>query len=54
MHRVSAKCDWRFACLQVGWVFNQSSEERDFIMHTDEIKQVAMMQVRELCVCVFG
>ncbi|KAF5830350.1 NPL4 family-domain-containing protein [Dunaliella salina] len=29
---------------KVGWVYNQSTEERDFIMHADEVKQVAMMQ----------
>jgi len=36
-------------CLQVGWIFNQSTEERDYIMHVDEVKQMASMQV-----CVLG
>ena len=30
---------------KVGWIFSQSKQERDFIMHTGELLQVAAMQV---------
>ncbi len=37
--------------VQVGFIFTQSTAERDFIMHTDEVIQAAGVQVR-LAACV--
>lgn len=33
---------------KVGWIFSQSTADRDFIMSVDEIKQISAMQV-EIC-----
>ena len=39
---------------KVGWIFSQSKHERDFIMHTNEVLQVAAMQVRYVWALGFG
>lgn len=39
---------------KVGWIFSQSKHERDFIMHTNEVLQVAAMQVRYVWVLAYG
>ena len=32
---------------KVGWIFTQSAAERDYIMSSEEVQQMAAMQVRE-------
>ncbi len=31
---------------KVGWIFTQSAAERDYIMSSEEVQQMAAMQVR--------
>lgn len=35
---------WIHSLQLVGWIFAQSSEERDFIVSVEELKQMAAMQ----------
>ena len=32
----------------MGWIFTQSAAERDYIMNSEEVQQMAAMQVRAL------
>ena len=31
----------------MGWIFTQSAAERDYIMNSEEVQQMAAMQVQE-------